>query len=122
MVGKKGAAAVVAELRRTAPRVAVVAEEAVADGARVVAVAVAMLAAGQRRADERVRDQREELAVTLASIGDGLIVTDRAGRVTSDRLQAGPLLRGRCHRCVQSNPCWWAQTAAFVRSATPMPA
>jgi len=48
----------------------------------VVAVAVAMLAAGQRRADERVRDQREELAVTLASIGDGVIVTDRAGRVT----------------------------------------
>ena len=48
----------------------------------VVAVAVAVLAAGRRRAEERVRDQHEELAVTLTSIGDGVIVTDRAGRVT----------------------------------------
>jgi PAS domain S-box-containing protein len=61
----------------------------------VVAVAVAALAAGRRRADEQVRDQREELAVTLASIGDAVIVTDRDGRVTfmnpaAERLTAVP--------------------------------
>jgi PAS domain S-box-containing protein len=68
----------------------------------VMAVAVAALAAGRRRADERVRDQREELAVTLASIGDAVIVTDRAGRVTfmnpaAERLTAVPeaVARGR---------------------------
>jgi PAS domain S-box-containing protein len=68
----------------------------------VVAVAVAALAAGRRRADERVRDQREELAVTLSSIGDAVIVTDPAGRVTfmnpaAERLTAVPetVARGR---------------------------
>jgi PAS domain S-box-containing protein len=48
----------------------------------VVTVSISALAAGRRRAEERVRDQREELAVTLSSIGDAVIVTDRAGRVT----------------------------------------
>jgi len=48
----------------------------------LVAVTIAVLAAGRRRAVEGVRIQREELAVTLSSIGDAVIVTDRAGRVT----------------------------------------
>jgi PAS domain S-box-containing protein len=36
----------------------------------------------RRRAEERVRDQRECLRVTLTSIGDAVIATDVAGRVT----------------------------------------
>src|SRR5216684_5355791 len=48
----------------------------------LVAGAISALAAGRRRAENRVREQREEMAVTLASIGDAVIVTDRAGRIT----------------------------------------
>ena len=48
----------------------------------VVAAAICAAAAGRRRAEARVREQREELAVTLASIGDAVVVTDAAGRVT----------------------------------------
>jgi PAS domain S-box-containing protein len=48
----------------------------------LVAVSISALAAGRRRAEDRVRDQREELAVTLASIGDAVIVTDRGGHIT----------------------------------------
>ncbi|HKW92043.1 MAG TPA: PAS domain-containing protein, partial [Methylomirabilota bacterium] len=48
----------------------------------LVAVTIAVLAAGRRRAVEGVRIQREELAVTLSSIGDAVVVADRAGRVT----------------------------------------
>jgi PAS domain S-box-containing protein len=48
----------------------------------LVAVAISALAAGRRRAQDSLRDQREELAVTLGSLGDAVIVTDRAGRVT----------------------------------------
>ncbi len=36
----------------------------------------------RRRAEERVQEQREWLRVTLASIGDAVIATDTAGRVT----------------------------------------
>ncbi|MEX2221445.1 MAG: GAF domain-containing protein [Candidatus Rokuibacteriota bacterium] len=48
----------------------------------LVSVSICVLAAGRRRAEERMRDHREELAVTLSSIGDAVIVTDRAGRIT----------------------------------------
>ena len=48
----------------------------------LVAGAINVLAAGRRRAEDRARAQREEMAVTLASIGDAVIVTDRGGRVT----------------------------------------
>jgi PAS domain S-box-containing protein len=48
----------------------------------VVAAGSCAAAAGRRRAEARVREQREELAVTLASIGDAVIVTDAAGDVT----------------------------------------
>jgi PAS domain S-box-containing protein len=48
----------------------------------LVAGAITVLAAGRRRAEARAHAQREEMAVTLASIGDAVIVTDRAGRVT----------------------------------------
>lgn len=48
----------------------------------LVAGAISALAAGRRRAEDRARAQPEEMAVTLASIGDAVIVTDRAGRVT----------------------------------------
>jgi PAS domain S-box-containing protein len=48
----------------------------------VVAGSISALAAGRRRAEDRAHAQREEMAVTLASIGDAVIVTDRAGRVT----------------------------------------
>ena len=44
--------------------------------------AISVLAAGRRRAEDHARAQREEMAVTLASIGDAVIVTDRAERVT----------------------------------------
>jgi len=68
----------------------------------LVAVAISALAAGRRRAEERVRDQREQLAVILASIGDAVIVTDRESRVVfmnpaAERLTAVPetVARGR---------------------------
>ena len=48
----------------------------------VVAASISALAAGRRRAEDRAHAQREEMAVTLASIGDAVIVTDRAGCVT----------------------------------------
>ena len=48
----------------------------------VVSAGICAAAAGRRRAEARVRDQREELAVTLASIGDAVVVADAAGRVT----------------------------------------
>ena len=48
----------------------------------LVALAISALAAGRRRAEDRAHSQREEMAVTLASIGDAVIVTDRAERVT----------------------------------------
>jgi len=48
----------------------------------LVAGSISALAAGRRRAEDRAHAQREEMAVTLASIGDAVIVTDRAGRVT----------------------------------------
>ncbi len=48
----------------------------------LVAGAITVLAAGRRRAEDHARAQREEMAVTLASIGDAVIVTDRAERVT----------------------------------------
>ncbi|MGH7383838.1 MAG: GAF domain-containing protein, partial [Candidatus Rokuibacteriota bacterium] len=48
----------------------------------LVSLSVCVVAAGRRRVEDRMRDQREELAVTLASIGDAAVVTDRAGRVT----------------------------------------
>jgi PAS domain S-box-containing protein len=48
----------------------------------VVAAGICIAAAGRRRAEDRVREQREELAVTLASIGDAVVVTDAAERVT----------------------------------------
>ncbi len=48
----------------------------------LVAGAISVLAAGRHRAEGRLRGQREEMAATLASIGDAVIVTDRAGRVT----------------------------------------
>ncbi len=37
----------------------------------------------RRRAEEEVRDQQERLRTTLASIGDAVIATDRAGRITT---------------------------------------
>ena len=48
----------------------------------VVASGICAAAAGRRRADYRVREQHEELAGTLASIGDAVVVTDAAERVT----------------------------------------
>ncbi|MFI5328296.1 MAG: GAF domain-containing protein, partial [Candidatus Rokuibacteriota bacterium] len=48
----------------------------------LVAGAITLLAAGRRRAEDHARAQQEEMAVTLASIGDAVIVTDRAERVT----------------------------------------
>lgn len=48
----------------------------------LVSLSVCAVAAGRRRGEERARDQREELAVTLSSIRDAVIVTDRAGRIT----------------------------------------
>jgi PAS domain S-box-containing protein len=48
----------------------------------LVAAGICAAAAGRRRAESRVREQREELAVTLASIRDAVVVTDAAGRVT----------------------------------------
>ena len=48
----------------------------------VVSAGICAVAAGRRRAEDRVREQREELGVTLASIGDAVVVTDAAERVT----------------------------------------
>jgi PAS domain S-box-containing protein len=48
----------------------------------LVAAGICAAAAGRRRAEDRVREQREELAVTLASIGDAVVVTDAAERVS----------------------------------------
>jgi PAS domain S-box-containing protein len=48
----------------------------------LVAGAITALAAGRRRAESRARMQQDEMSVTLASIGDAVIVTDRVGRVT----------------------------------------
>ena len=48
----------------------------------LVAVAISLLAAGRRRAEDHALAQQEEMAVTLASIGDAVVVTDRAERIT----------------------------------------
>ena len=42
----------------------------------------ARLLAERERAEERMREQRERLKVTLASIGDGVLSTDTEGKVT----------------------------------------
>jgi PAS domain S-box-containing protein len=46
------------------------------------ALIISLLTAGRRRAEADLRDQRERFAVTLGSIGDGVIATDAQGRVT----------------------------------------
>ena len=48
----------------------------------LVAGAITALASGRRTAESRARMQQDEVSVTLASIGDAVIVTDRVGRVT----------------------------------------
>jgi len=47
-----------------------------------VAVGAAAIGDVRRRADERAREARELLTVTLASIGDAVLATDSAGTVT----------------------------------------
>src|SRR5581483_11225589 len=47
----------------------------------LICAGICAAAAGRRRAEARLREQREELAVTLASIADAVVVTDVAGRV-----------------------------------------
>ena len=48
----------------------------------LTAVILSFLTAGRRRAEADLRDQRERFAVTLGSIGDGVIATDTQGNVT----------------------------------------
>src|SRR5689334_7366535 len=48
----------------------------------LVALLISSLTAGQRRAAIAAQSQREQLRVTLASIGDAVIATDMQGRVT----------------------------------------
>ncbi|HKX02836.1 MAG TPA: DUF4118 domain-containing protein, partial [Methylomirabilota bacterium] len=48
----------------------------------VMATVICVAAAGRRRTEGRTRGHAEELAVTLASIGDAVVVADEAGRVT----------------------------------------
>ena len=52
------------------------------DGTIIGASKIARDITEQKRADEGPRQQREWLRVTLASIGDAVITTDTAGRVT----------------------------------------
>jgi len=68
----------------------------------VIATGICVAAAGRRRAEDRTRGHAEELAVTLASIGDAVVVADEAGRVTfmnaaAERLTGWPAgeARGR---------------------------
>ncbi len=68
----------------------------------LISAGICAAAAGRRRAEARVREQREELAVTLASIADAVVVTDAAGRVrfmnaAAERLtgRAAPAALGR---------------------------
>jgi PAS domain S-box-containing protein len=48
----------------------------------LTAVILSFLTAGRRRAEAVLGEQRERFAVTLGSIGDGVIATDAQGRVT----------------------------------------
>ncbi len=48
----------------------------------LVALLITGLNEARRRAEEITREQRDQLLVTLASIGDGVVVTDDQGRVT----------------------------------------
>lgn len=48
----------------------------------IVAILISGLSAGRRRAEQAANERREELEVTLAGIGDAVLVTDVAGRVT----------------------------------------
>ncbi len=48
----------------------------------LTAVILSFLTAGRKRAEADLRDQRERFAVTLGSIGDGVIATDAQGHVT----------------------------------------
>ncbi len=66
----------------------------------LVAVAISLLAAGRRRAEDHALAQQEEMAVTLASIGDAVVVTDRAERITfmnaaAERLTGWPAAEAR---------------------------
>lgn len=47
-----------------------------------VAVLISSLTTARRRAEARLQEQRERFAITLSSIGDGVITTDAQGRVT----------------------------------------
>jgi PAS domain S-box-containing protein len=48
----------------------------------LAALIISVLTAGRKRAEEQLREQRESYAVTLGSIGDGVIATDAQGRAT----------------------------------------
>jgi PAS domain S-box-containing protein len=48
----------------------------------LTAVIMSFLTAGRRRVEDDLREQRERYAVTLSSIGDGVIATDAQGRIT----------------------------------------
>ncbi|NTW01698.1 MAG: PAS domain S-box protein [Oscillochloris sp.] len=46
------------------------------------AILISTLSEARRRSEATAQEERERYAVTLNSIGDGVIVTDRAGRIT----------------------------------------
>jgi PAS domain S-box-containing protein len=48
----------------------------------LTAVIISFLTAGRKRAEDDLREQRERYAVTLGSIGDGVIAADAEGRAT----------------------------------------
>ena len=63
---------------------------------RAAAVAAGELERKRRAAEDQLRQSEENLAITLRSIGDAVIVTDAAGRITqmnptAERLTAWPL-------------------------------
>ncbi len=84
----------------------------------LVSGGICAAAAGRRRAEARVRDQREELAVTLTSIGDAVVVTDAAGRVTFMNVAAERLTG--CH-VDEARGRGLAETCSLVNEETREP-
>ena len=87
----------------------------------VMATVICVAAAGRRRAEGRTRGHAEELAVTLASIGDAVVVADEAGRVTfmnaaAERLTGWPAREARGRVLTEVCPLVDETTRAPVES------
>ena len=87
----------------------------------LISAGISAAAAGRRRAETRVREQREELAVTLTSIADAVLVTDAAGRVrfmnaAAERLTGCPVAEALGRPLLEVCPLVSEETRAPVES------